>query len=50
MLLLGQSERLATVIPATTWIESTLVGSIVWEVWLLPVGVALMRVPQRRLV
>ncbi|PSN12311.1 DUF4386 domain-containing protein [filamentous cyanobacterium CCT1] len=49
LLLLGQSELLATVIPAVPVIESTPIGFILWEVWLLLVGVALVRVPQRRL-
>ncbi|MBW4483417.1 MAG: DUF4386 domain-containing protein [Tildeniella torsiva UHER 1998/13D] len=49
LLLLGQSELLATVIPAMPVIESTPIGFILWEFWLLLVGVALVRVPQQRL-
>lgn len=49
LLLLGQSELLATVIPGLPVIETTPIGFILWEVWLLVVGVTLVRVPQRRL-
>ena len=49
LLLLGQSELLATVIPAMPVIETTPIGFILWEVWLLVVGISLVRVPQRRL-
>ncbi|WP_017299718.1 DUF4386 domain-containing protein [Nodosilinea nodulosa] len=49
LLLLGQSELLATVIPTLPVIETTPIGFILWEIWLLVVGVSLVRVPQRRL-
>ncbi len=49
LLLLGQSELLATVIPEMPVIETTPIGFILWEVWLLLVGVSLLRVPQKRL-
>ncbi len=49
LLLLGQSELLATVIPATPVLETTPIGFIWWEVWLLLVGISLLRVPQKRL-
>lgn len=50
LLLLGQSELLATVIPAMPVVEATPVGFILWEIWLLIVGISLLRVPQKRLV
>jgi hypothetical protein len=49
LLLLGQSELLATVIPNLPVVESTPIGFILWEIWLLVVGLTLVRVPQRRL-
>ncbi len=49
LLLLGQSELLATVIPTMPVVETTPIGFILWEVWLLLVGVSLLRVPQKRL-
>lgn len=49
LLLLGQSELLATVIPAIPVIETTPIGFILWEVWLLIIGISLLRVPQKRL-
>ncbi len=48
-LLLGQSELLATVIPNLPVIESTPIGFILWEIWLLLVGIVPVRLPQRRL-
>ena len=50
LLLLGQSELLATVIPGMPVIETTPIGFILWEVWLLAVGISLLRVPHKRLV
>ncbi|WP_414566079.1 MULTISPECIES: DUF4386 domain-containing protein [unclassified Anabaena] len=50
LLLLGQSELLATVIPSMPVVEATPVGFILWEIWLLIVGISLLRVPQKRLV
>jgi len=49
LLLLGQSELLATVIPAMPAIETTPIGFILWEVWLLIIGISLLRLPQKRL-
>ncbi|NJL80704.1 MAG: DUF4386 domain-containing protein [Richelia sp. RM2_1_2] len=49
LLLLGQSELLATVIPQMPVIETTPIGFILWEVWILIVGISLLRVPQKRL-
>ncbi|MBW4658224.1 MAG: DUF4386 domain-containing protein [Drouetiella hepatica Uher 2000/2452] len=49
LLLLGQSELLATTIPTMPVIETTPIGFILWEIWLLIVGVSLLRVPQKRL-
>ncbi|MFG3818873.1 DUF4386 domain-containing protein [Limnothrix redekei] len=50
LLLLGQSELLATVIPHMPVLEATPIGFILWEVWLLIVGICLLRVPPRRLI
>lgn len=50
LLLLGQSELLATVIPGMPVIETTPIGFILWELWLLVMGVSLLFVPQKRLV
>ncbi|MGB3294732.1 MAG: hypothetical protein WBB01_17240 [Phormidesmis sp.] len=36
------------VIPAMPIIETTPIGFILWEVWLLLVGISLLRVPQKR--
>ncbi|MGB3615230.1 MAG: DUF4386 domain-containing protein [Elainellaceae cyanobacterium] len=49
LLLVGQSELLATVIPKMPVLETTPIGFILWEVWLLIVGISLLLVPQRRL-
>jgi hypothetical protein len=49
LLLVGQSELFATVIPGFSIVEATPVGFILWEVWMLLVGVSLLRVPQKRL-
>ncbi|MEB3219071.1 MAG: DUF4386 domain-containing protein [Nostocales cyanobacterium 94392] len=49
LLLLGQSELLATVIPRIPVIETTPIGFILWEVWVLIIGISLIRVPQKRL-
>ncbi|MGB3790740.1 MAG: DUF4386 domain-containing protein [Phormidesmis sp.] len=49
LLLLGQSELLATVMPGMPVIETTPIGFILWEVWMLVVGISLMRVPRQRL-
>lgn len=49
LLLIGQSELLATVIPGMPVVESTPIGFILWEVWLLIVGISLLRVSQKRL-
>lgn len=50
LMLLGQSELLATVIPGMPVIETTPIGFILWEIWLLMIGSSLLRVPQKRLV
>lgn len=49
LLLIGQSELLATVIPAMPVLETTPIGFILWEAWLLVVGLSLLRVPPKRL-
>lgn len=48
--LLGQSELLATVIPGMPVLKVTSIGFISWEVWLLVVGISLLRVPRQRVV
>ena len=50
LLLLGQSELLATVIARMPVVEATPIGFILWEIWLLIVGISLLRVPQKRLI
>lgn len=50
LLLLGQSELLATVIPHMPVLETTPIGFILWEVWLLIVGISLLRVSSKRLI
>jgi len=49
LLLLGQSELLATVIPGIPVLETTPVGFILWEAWLLMVGISLLKVRPKRL-
>jgi Domain of unknown function (DUF4386) len=49
LLLMGQSELFATVIPGFSILEATPIGFILWEVWMLLVGISLLRVPQKRL-
>ncbi|MGJ3246384.1 MAG: DUF4386 domain-containing protein [Elainellaceae cyanobacterium] len=49
LLLLGQSELLSTVIPGLPIVETTPIGFILWEVWILLIGISLLRVPKRRL-
>jgi Domain of unknown function (DUF4386) len=49
LLLLGQSELLATVISQMPVLETTPIGFILWEVWLVVVGISLLRVPRKRL-
>ncbi|MBW4579397.1 MAG: DUF4386 domain-containing protein [Tildeniella nuda ZEHNDER 1965/U140] len=49
LLLVGQSEPLATVMPTMPVLKTTVTGFILWEIWLLLVGVSLLRVPQQRL-
>lgn len=49
LLLLGQSELLATVIPSLPLIETTPIGFMLWEVWLLVVGISLLRLPLKQL-
>ena len=48
--LLGQSELLATVIPGIPILKVTSIGFISWEVWLLVLGISLLRVPRQRVV
>ncbi|MFN6568944.1 DUF4386 domain-containing protein [Dendronalium sp. ChiSLP03b] len=49
LLLLGQSELLATVMPTMPVLKTTPIGFMMWEVWLLVVGISLLRVPSQRL-
>ena len=41
--ILGQSELLATVIPTMPVLETTPIAFILWEIWLLVIGVSLLR-------
>lgn len=50
LLLLGQTELLATVIPKMPVIETTPIGFILWEIWLLMIGISLLRIPKQRLI
>lgn len=50
LMLLGQTELLATAISGMPVLETTPIGFILWEIWLLVVGISLLRVPQKRLV
>jgi hypothetical protein len=50
LLILGQSELLATVISPMPVLEATPVGFILWEVWLFVIGISLLRVPRQRVV
>ncbi|MGQ4648667.1 DUF4386 family protein [Lyngbya aestuarii] len=47
LLLLGQSELLKTVISSMPIFDFTPLGFILWELWLLVVGISLLRVPLR---
>jgi hypothetical protein len=49
LLLIGQSELLSTAIPSITVIESTPIGFILWEIWMLMVGISLILVSPSRL-
>lgn len=50
LLLLGQSELLKTVFPTIPVLELTPIGFVLWELWLLIIGVSLLRVPRQRTV
>jgi hypothetical protein len=50
LLLIGQSELLSTVILTLPVGKSTAVGFMLWEAWLLIVGIFLLRVPCQRTV
>ncbi|KAF3891099.1 DUF4386 domain-containing protein [Tolypothrix bouteillei VB521301] len=47
--ILGQSEMFATIISSTPVLETASIGFMLWEVWLIVVGVSLLRVNKRRL-
>ncbi|MEC4817399.1 MAG: DUF4386 domain-containing protein [Scytonema sp. PMC 1069.18] len=47
--ILGQSEMFATVIPSTPVFKTAAIGFMLWEVWLIVVGVSLLQVNKRRL-
>jgi hypothetical protein len=49
LLLVGQSELLATVMAGIPVLKTTAIGFVLWEVWLLMVGISLLQVPQQRL-
>lgn len=48
LLIVGQSELLATVIPSTPTWEVTPVGFIMWEIWLVVIGVFLIKAANKR--
>jgi Domain of unknown function (DUF4386) len=50
LLLVAQSELLATVVPTFPVIKTTAAGFILWEIWLLLLGVSLLQAPQHRVV
>ncbi|MDX2270397.1 MAG: DUF4386 domain-containing protein [Cyanobacteriota bacterium] len=50
LLLLGQSELLATVITGIPVVEATPIGFILWEIWLLVVGIFLLLVSSKQLI
>lgn len=50
LLLLGHSELFATIMPNFPVVEATPIGFILWEIWMLLVGISLLRVPQKRLI
>ncbi len=50
LLILGQSELLATVIATMPVLEVTPLGFMAWEVWILLVGISLLRVPSQRVI
>jgi hypothetical protein len=49
MLLIGQTELFATVMPSILTIELTPIGFILWEIWLLIVGFSLLLVSPAKL-
>ncbi|MDX2255647.1 MAG: DUF4386 domain-containing protein [Pseudanabaenaceae cyanobacterium bins.39] len=49
MLLIGQSELLSTAMPSIPSIEITPIGFILWEIWLLTVGLSLLIVSPKKL-
>ncbi|PZU95287.1 MAG: DUF4386 domain-containing protein [Pseudanabaena sp.] len=49
MLLIGQSELLSTTMPSIPLVESTPIGFILWEIWLLIVGFSLLSVSPKKL-
>lgn len=49
ILLIGQSELLSTAIPSIPVVESTPIGFILWEIWLLIVGFSLLSVSPKKL-
>lgn len=49
MLLIGQSELLSTAIPSISVIELTPIGFILWEIWLLIVGLSLLIVSSQKI-
>lgn len=49
LFLLGQTELLATVMPNQIIVETTPIGFISWEIWMLVVGIALVRLPRKLL-
>ncbi|MBG1239889.1 DUF4386 family protein, partial [Nostoc sp. NZL] len=47
--LIGQSELIATVIPTTPTWKLTSIGFIIWEIWLIVIGVFLLKISTKRI-
>ncbi|MBD2564030.1 MULTISPECIES: hypothetical protein [Nostoc] len=47
--LIGQSELIATVIPTTPIWKLTSIGFIIWEIWLIVIGVFLLNISTKRI-
>lgn len=47
--LIGQSELIATVIPTTPVWKLTSIGFIIWEIWLIVIGIFLLKISSKRI-
>jgi hypothetical protein len=50
LMLIGQSELLATVIPTIPVLKSTAIGFMLWEIWLVIVGISLLQISRQRII